>query len=161
MRQKNHLLPFILLNILISAMVTLVVLYIWDKNHQSNLPTATQITFPAEISNNPTLPATDKPLVEIQNVFGVGITDGEYVRMTRVGTGDLWLSGWTLSDEDGNIFTFPKLDFIEGSIDLYTRPGIDSAKALFWKLDKPVWRIGETATLKDPDGNIRATYLIR
>jgi hypothetical protein len=161
MRSKNRLYPFILFNILVSSVTTLLVLLIWDLTHPSKIPDIEQIPIAASSPALATLPPADEPLVKIENVFGVGIPESESVRIVRVGTGDLWITGWKLEDEDGNTFTFPQLNFVGGSIDVFTRPGANTPTALYWKLDKPVWRIGETVTLRDSEGTLRAKYIIR
>ena len=161
MGSKNRLYPFILLNVLVSAATTLLVLWIWDLTHPSRIAEIDQISIAASSPATATLPPADEPLVKIENVFGAGIPDGESVRIVRVGTGDLWITGWKLEDEDGNTFVFPQLNFINGSIDVFTRPGANTPTALYWKLDRPVWRIGETVTLKDSEGTLRAKYIIR
>jgi hypothetical protein len=149
------------LNILISAITTLLVLWIWDLTHQTDIPAIEQLSLAAPNAAGATLPPAAQPLIKIENVFGVGITESEMVRLVRVQSGDLWITGWKLEDEDGNIFTFPQLNFVEGSIEIFTRPGVNTPTALYWKLDRPVWRIGETVSLRDPEGTLRAEYLIR
>ena len=44
---------------------------------------------------------------------------------------------------------------------VYTRSGTDTPVRLYWGLDHAVWSIGETATLRDAEGNIRATLIVR
>lgn len=161
MRSKTRIYPYILLNVLVSALTTLLVLWIWDLTHKSEIPPIEQLPIAASSSALATLPPADETLVEIENVFGIGIPDSESVHLVRVGSGDLWVTGWKLEDEDGNVYTFPQLNFVGGSIDVFTRPGVNTPTALYWKLDKPVWRIGETVTLRDPEGTVRAKYLIR
>ncbi|MCC6147452.1 MAG: lamin tail domain-containing protein [Anaerolineaceae bacterium] len=161
MRAGRRLFPYILLNILVSAITTLLVLWIWDLTHQTDIPALEQLPIAATSIARVTLPPAAQPLIEIENVFGVGITESEMVRLVRVQSGDLWITGWKLEDEDGNSFVFPQLNFVEGSIDVFTRPGINAPTALYWKLNRPVWRIGETVSLRDPEGTLRAKYLIR
>ncbi|NPV77297.1 MAG: lamin tail domain-containing protein [Anaerolineae bacterium] len=161
MRARRRLVPYILLNIFISALTTLLVLWIWDLTHKTEIPSIEQLPVAASSAAMATLPPADQPLIEIENVFGVGIAESETVRLVRVQSGDLWLTGWKLEDEDGNAFVFPQLNFVNGSIDVFTRVGVNTPTALYWKLDRPVWRIGETVSLRDSDGVLRAKYLIR
>lgn len=161
MRARRRLVPYILLNILISALTTLLVLWIWDLTHKAEIPSIEQLPVAASSAAMATLPPADQPLIEIENVFGVGIAESETVRLARLQSGDLWLTGWKLEDEDGNTFVFPQLNFVNGSIDVFTRMGVNTPTSLYWKLDRPVWRIGETVSLRDPDGVLRAKYLIR
>lgn len=161
MRVRSRIVPYILLNILISALTTLLVLWIWDLTHKSEIPAIEQLPIAASSAAMATLPPSDQSLIEIENVFGVGIADSEVVRLVRVQPGDLWLTGWKLEDEDGNTFVFPQINFVKGNIDVFTRVGNNSPTALYWKLDRPVWRIGETLSLRDPEGVLRAKYLIQ
>jgi hypothetical protein len=43
---------------------------------------------------------------------------------------------------------------------LYTRSGANSVIELYWSLTESVWRSGDTATLLDMQGNLRASYTL-
>ncbi|MCJ7626001.1 MAG: lamin tail domain-containing protein [Anaerolineaceae bacterium] len=170
-RQKSPL-PYLLLNIFISALTTLLVLWLWTRSQDSNLPAkiplqndAGSITIqatPTQITQDPApLPPTDQLVVLIQNIFGVGDIENEVVVIQRVGDGGLSLNDWQLEDADGSVFTFNELVLNkDGSVQVYTRAGHDTVTELFWGLTNPIWQIGETAVIKDSQGNIRATYTI-
>jgi len=168
-------LPFIILNIIISAITTIIVMSLWNQSTPPiDYPTssftsntispadlvATLSTTP-EIPDEIDLPPLDIEIIKIENIFGVDDIDNEEIIIQRSGDGELWLDGWTLVDEDENVYSFPKLLLNkDGAVTLYTRDGIDSVVKLYWGLDQAVWQNGETATIIDPEGNIRATFQI-
>lgn len=122
---------------------------------------------PTEETGMPSL-STEKPRevsgageVQIENVVGAGDLASERVQLKRVGTGDLSLAGWQILDEDGDVFTFPQLNLFEsGAVNIYTKAGQDTVVDLYWGLNDPVWRSGETVVLLDNQGNVRATYRV-
>ncbi|MEA4906097.1 MAG: lamin tail domain-containing protein [Chloroflexi bacterium] len=174
MRSWKKLFPFILLNIIVSALTTLGVLWLWDSTQRANLPPVEPVTAAqtpgASLTGQPvsdpedasaTLPPLDEPVLQIQNVFGVGDLDTEVVRLRRLGEGALWLTGWQLQDEDGHTFTFPELLLNkDGAVEVYSRSGTDSVVALHWGQDAPIWRTGELVIVLDPQGSLRASYRI-
>lgn len=174
MKSWKSLVPFIILNIIISAATTMTVLWWWNHTKQAEVPSvgSTLDTTIAEISelqaaaihpqdDIPTPPPLDQPIIEIQNVFGAGDVQTEVVLLSRLGDGDLWLTGWQLLDEEDHVYAFPKLLLNrDGAVQLYTRPGPDTVIELFWGLQEPIWHTGETVTLQDSQGNLRASYQI-
>ena len=137
MRSFKRILPFILLNVIISAATTLAVLYWWDKTQRPVLPDPglfTKIAPQLSTMNPPsqtgsptnqvTLSAQNQTVIQIQNVFGVGDIENEVVQLKRAGSGDLWLTGWQLKDENGHAFTFPKLLLNkDGAVQVFTHSG--------------------------------------
>ncbi len=172
MRSWKRVLPFLLLNMLISAATTLTVLIVWDRTQRPVLPAAGGINpgqaQPAENTAQggiPPLQATLPPLEElvilIETVIGAGDLQNEAVALRRVGEGELQLTGWVLSNGRGAEYTFPGLLLNKnGSVRLYSREGSNSAMELFWDVNQPVWRAGDVVTLTDWQGNVRATYSI-
>ena len=169
-RRRKSPLPYLLLNIFVSALTTLVVLWLWTRAQEFPLiekpapletgfsyhPTPTQ-TLQASVP----IPPEDQIVVEIQNVFGVGDIENEVVILKRIGEDELWMNDWILKDEGNNVFTFNQLVMNkDGSIQIYTRAGHDTVTELFWGLEDPIWQTGETATLTDSKGIMRATYTI-
>ena len=160
MNTRKSWFPFLLINVVLSAVTTLLVLFLWDRLQ----PTA-QITLPtqpgAAASVSPTLPPIEQDVLQVQEVVGIGILQNEVVQIRRTGEGELNLSGWMLKDEDGHVFTFPALTLnTGGSVWVYSRTGSNSVIELFWNLDEAVWSNGETVSLYDPAGNLRAAYSI-
>jgi hypothetical protein len=96
--------------------------------------------------------------VSINAIIGAGDLTAEHVFITRGGTGELSLEGWQLVDENGNVYTFPQLILYQGgAVNVWTSAGSPTVIDLYWSLSQPVWTPGETATLRDAQGNIRAT----
>ena len=175
MRSWKRVLPFLILNVIISAATTLVVLVLWDRTqHPSLLPSSIDLPTiaqsvgqpangsPSEASTvQPTLPPVDQTVIRIDTVIGAGDVANEVIVFTRVGDSDLNLNGWKVRNGRGDEFTFPDLSLSKnGSIRLYTRSGTNTVIELFWGRDNAAWRSGDTAQLTDPQGNVRATYTI-
>jgi hypothetical protein len=163
----KRLLPYLLLNILISAATTLGVLWFWEQAHpeeptQARTSAGTPTEAPAPLAALPTLPASDETVVEIVSVFGAGDVQTEAVQIRRVGQGQLSLTGWSLQDANGNEFIFPNVNLqANGSqVDIYTRPGTNTVNQLYWGQTGSIWQSGEEAKLYDYEGNIRSTFQI-
>jgi hypothetical protein len=170
MKKTRRLVAFILINILVSAATTLAVLWSWERAHPSvTLPTsegAIMLTLQPALESAQmiqiTLPALDEATIEITSVVGTGDLEQEVVMLQRAGEGELMLDGWVLADEDGHNYTFERLSLYKGgAVQIYTRAGpSNSPIECFWGQDEPVWRTGETVSVLDPFGNLRASYVI-
>jgi hypothetical protein len=166
MNSWKRLLPFLALNILLSAGTTLLVLWVWDRAESSDLhettPVNVVITQATTLNTPEPLPPLGEPVIQIENIFGAGDLKTETVRLVRLGTDPIWLTGWKLTDQNGNAFTFPELGLLqEGAfVEVYTRAGHNTPFELYWNQNDAVWSSGETATLIDNKGNVRATYTI-
>jgi len=171
MNKRRTLWPYILLNILISAATTLLVLWLWDRAH-TPIPTPQTTPIPATITSQisqpsatavqtPALPPLNQPVIQVKNVFGQGDLQTEVVVLKRLGEGELWLTGWKLQNEKGETFVFPDLQMHkDAEIQIYSRTGVNSALALYWNRTAPAWNTGDLVTLLDYQGNIRASYRI-
>ncbi len=172
MNPWKRLLFYLCLNAIVSAVTTLTVLTIWDRNHQPGAAiqpvaqlaaTVTQqaaIQSPAAITPSPRVTG-ETGGVQIENVFGVGDLNTEVVILKRTGEGALWLTGWRLEDENNHRFVFPELMLNkDGAIKIYTKPGTNSAIELHWGIKEAVWSSGELVSLMDQNGTNRATYRI-
>jgi hypothetical protein len=167
MRSAPRSLPFIVLNIIISALVTLTVLFIWDKTHQVQTPPAVKTpSLPQAIVSGDCeaiLPSKSEEVIRITNVFGAGNLQEEQVTIQRVGDGELCLNGWKLTSEGAGSYDFPyhlRLYTGGATIAVYSRPGSDNALELFWGRTSPAWASGQKARIYDPSGNLRAEYTI-
>ena len=178
MRRRNrNLLLYLLLNVILSAVTTLTVLFLWDRAQpvsrldgliapggQAPLVASTLQTPFALPTPTVTLPPNDQPLIEIVNLIGAGDAQQEVVLLRRVGEGDLHMAGWQLQDQDGNRYEFPQQPelvlYKGGAVQVFTRTGADTATEVYWNRTAPVWRSGEQITLLDSAGNVRATYPI-
>ena len=97
---------------------------------------------------------------EIIEAEGLGDITAEAIRLQNLG-GTINISGWTLSDSDGNSLTFREtLLFPQGTIIIYTRSGTSTSDARFWDLDEAVWEANEDLTLSDALGRVLQTLQI-
>jgi hypothetical protein len=160
---------YLLINIIVSALTTLIVISIWNANHQdrigmSNLPTALpagEINLMDDDIPMPTLPALDEDTLEIKNVFATDDIQTEFIQVHMVGKGELWLTNWQISDGNKAAYTFPRLQLNNGgTVNIYSKLGVDSVTDLYWGQTEAIWKSGDTVLLLDPDGNIRAEYEI-
>jgi hypothetical protein len=170
MNHWRRIVPYLILNILVSAVTTLIVLTIWDRVQRPTLPAASgSVAEAPALTNIPgagtpqpqvTLPPLDEPVIRIETVIGAGDLATETVQLQRIGEGDLQLAGWRL-EGNGKTFVFPALTLNKrGSVRLNTRAGQSTVIELFWGLEEAAWRPGDTITLYDPAGNQRSTYTI-
>ena len=90
--------------------------------------------------------------VEIVRVLNPGDITAEQVEIQNLG-GQINLLGWTLTDGQGNVYTFPDVRLVPGSvIRISTRSGTNTPGFLYWNQNSPVWELGESATLADAAG---------
>jgi hypothetical protein len=165
MRSASRSLPFIVLNIIISALVTLTVLFIWDKTHQVQTPSAVKTpSLPQAIISGDcevVIPPKSEEVLRITNVFGAGNLQEEQVTIQRVGDGELCLKGWKLTTENNGAYEFPphlRLYTGGASIAVFSRPGSDNALELFWGRTTAAWETGKLTRIYDPSGNLRAEF---
>jgi hypothetical protein len=160
MTNKKALVYYIFLNILISALTTLSVLWIWDRLQLS----AGKYSPPIEtvVATEPApLPSMGQTVIKIDNVFGMANLQNEMVLFRRLGDGELWLTGWQMKDSHGHVYTFPRLLLNkDGAVQVYTRTGTDTAITLFWGLPQAVWNSGDTVVLYDSQGSLRTEFKI-
>jgi|GEM_PF-953067 len=98
--------------------------------------------------------------IEIVNVAGVGDITAEQVEIQNLG-GQLNLLGWQLSDEQGNVYTFPDVRLVQGSIlRIATRSGTNTPGFLYWNQNQAVWTLNERVTLSDAAGNVQAIFTV-
>ena len=94
-------------------------------------------------------------------MISAGDITSERVFLVRTGDGELSLAGWKLQDEDGRVFEFPQLAlYKDGAVNVWTTSGSPTVVDLYWGLQNPVWKSGETVTLRDARGRVHATYTI-
>lgn len=162
MDPRKRLSFYLLINVVVSALTTLVVLVIWSR-----------LTAPPPldgiINNAPSqqadsaapspVPGKYSGQLRISTIIGRGDVDNEHVLIEFVGDEDISLASWRLEDEDGNSYRFPALVLHSGgSVQLFSRQGEDGVTQLYWNLDESVWSEGEQASLIDPNGDEQASY---
>lgn len=108
-----------------------------------------------------TLPPTARSAqMEITTVTSAGDITAERVEIRNNGN-NVNLRGWTLSDANGNVYTFAERFLFERSvIFVYSGVGTDTAAALFWNRTQPVYEAGDVVTLKDADGRVQSTFRV-
>ncbi len=109
------------------------------------------------------LPSGGELRIEISEVLGVGQIDQERVVLTSLGDRLADMQGWTLSDDAGNVYTFPNFRlWAGGSVTVHTRIGPDGNPPanLYWGKLEPVWSPGEVVTLKDAAGVVISTAIV-
>jgi hypothetical protein len=147
---RRKLIYYLLLNVFVSACVTLSILYVYDSQHR---------TF-ASREDQPRVSESSAQF-EITAIIGAGMADSEMLLIRNAGQSPADLMGWQISDEDGNVYTFNALNLpASAAIQLRTSTGKDSVIDLYWGLSAPVWHSGKTATLLDPLGNVRSVYQV-
>jgi LysM repeat protein len=101
------------------------------------------------------LPSGGELRIEISEILGAGQVDQERVVLTSVGDQLADMRGWTLSDDEGNVYTFPNFRlWAGGSVTVHTRVGADGNPPanLYWGKLEPVWSAGEVVRLRDSQG---------
>ena len=163
MKDRQHWLPFLILNIFVSAAVTGAILFWYDRTYrQAVIPSAPiSASVPAEAPPAATLNPDAEILVDIVSVIGAETLDTEMVLVRYQGKGELNLAGWHLEDEDKNVFIFPQLTlYPEGAVQVHTMAGQNTVVDLYWGLRQSVWESGEKVALVDPQRTERATYKV-
>ncbi len=162
---RRRIFSYILLNIFISACVTGTILYWYDRNLKATSSPAafspqTQPQLVAADPGSSPSPSRDVP-IEIASVVGAGNLSAEVVIFHYLGEGQLDLTNWQLKDEDGNLYLFPAIILVnDGAVQVHTAVGTDTVVDLYWNLNAPVWKSGETASLYDSSGNLIAVYKV-
>jgi LysM repeat protein len=108
----------------------------------------------------PTLTPSGPMSVEIGQVLGSGDLAAEVVVIRNLG-GAVSLEGWTLSDTESNIFTFPAITlFADVQMRVHSTPGRSTPSDLYWGRETPAWNGGELITLRDRAGDTVDTYIV-
>ena len=109
------------------------------------------------------LPSEGELQIDVSEVVGVGQIDQERIVLTSVGDRRADMEGWTLSDQEGNVYTFPNFRlWAGGSVTVHTRIGTDGNPPanLYWGKLEPVWSPGEVVSLRDGQGAEIATAIV-
>jgi len=174
MKTKKSLLFYILLNVLISAATTLIVLLIWQATHPTpDVSITLQNPNSGSSEGNLTeaiLSETPQPTPEflqegldiiIQSVVGAGNLEMERIQILNQSDGPVNLSGWQLQNGQGQHFTFPVMILNQnGAVEVHSKAGTNTVIELYWQSDAPIWQSGDIVTLVDADGDVQATYQI-
>jgi hypothetical protein len=173
MNQAKKLLIYVVINIIVSAVTILAVLYLWETTRLKNLlidggSPGAEISQPAA-SEDP-VEETTNLLIEIGEVGGIGNLSTEYIRLIRPATdGDdtISLKDWQIKDENNHKYSILEQSGLaslelhsQGAVNIYTKAGDSNPIELYLGLKDPIWQPGETVTLLDPQGEVHDTYLI-
>jgi len=157
---RRNLVYYLLLNVFVSATVTIGILFWYDRNYRAVNQPAVQQSVSGDAAVSTVSPQTDIA-VKISSVVGAGTLNSEIVVVKFEGEGQLDLASWQLKDEKGNTFKFPKLIlYPNGAVQVHTITGTDTVIDLYWGLGDAVWSSGENARLFDAQGNLRAVYRV-
>jgi hypothetical protein len=149
---RRRMVFFLVLNVLISALVTISIILIDD--HFNAKPDCGTI-------ENSNTAATGGVKVDIISISSPGVLEKEVVFIQNNGTTASTLTGWVLKDNQEDAFTFPQVTLYPGgSILVHTGPGQDTASDLYWDLPEAVWKSGDLAALFDTQNIVRAFYRI-
>jgi hypothetical protein len=127
----------------------------------SDTPVPTRASTATAIADSLTSPTLTQGAVTITNIVNAGDVTAEGVEIRN--NGELVdLAGWTLTDADGNVFTFPNLFLFTGGVEMvYTRAGSNTPTSLFWSRDTAVWETNDVATLRDENGVVQSTFQVQ
>ena len=149
----KRVLPFLLLNIAISAVTMIIVLVIWQSFHKVPGP---------QVPESSALPSTTQPAlrsqgsytgdsIEILNVIGPGDLKFEAITLKNTGEAAVDLTGWSLRGSQGKRFTFPTFTvFPNGAFQVFSRSGVKKSLELYWGSTDALWQSGEAVVLYDP-----------
>ncbi|MCB0033489.1 MAG: lamin tail domain-containing protein [Anaerolineales bacterium] len=135
----------------------------------NGIPTAEPTAAPTETPDVAPSPIPTEPLdqgeviIEIREIIAAGVLTEEAVSIVNVGSRPVALQDWTLSDQDGHVYTFGQNTlFGDGAgIVVNTEAGQSSNLELYWGLEEPIWELGDTATLLDAEGTVQATFVVQ
>lgn len=123
----------------------------------SPTPVPTRASLPTPL---PSPTPSGPPLVEIGQVLGSGNLEAEVVIVRNRG-GRVSLEGWTLSDAEGNTFTFPALTLFEGAgVRVHSAAGTSTPTDLYWGRTTSAWSGGELIVLRNAAGEVVSTYIV-
>ncbi len=154
MKSPRRLLFYVILNICVSALVTGSILFLYNRYYQKDCSP----TLPIDTGGTPSSGSID---VAIISIAGAGALEDETTTVQNNGTSPLVLTGWTLKNNEGSMYTFPQLTLYPGgTVQLHTGTGEDTASDLYWQNTTAVWSSGELAALYDAQGIARAFYRV-
>lgn len=132
-----------------------------EESTESAIEATAEVTAePSQPTVTPTLtlaPTAINAQVQIVQVIGRGDVTAEGIEIRNNGQ-LVDMTGWTISDAQGNVYTFPtRRLFTGGQLTLFTRIGTDTAIANFWGRDTAVWGdAGDVVTLANAQGEVQA-----
>ncbi len=122
------------------------------------IPTSTRAPLPVITGTAST--ALGDFFVTIREIKSPGSLANEQVVLTNL-SGQVNMAGWTMTDGEGNKFTFPSLSLLSnGEVTVHTGQGTNTPTDLYWGQSEARWASGKVAYLRDPSGKLIATYQV-
>jgi LysM repeat protein len=125
-------------------------------------PAVPVATVPAMPTAVPTL--TPVPASDVRMTLEVLSPDDPVKEMVYIVNRGLYvrLTGWTLSNGRGAVYTFPDLGLggNGAAVNVHTGSGTNTATDLYWGRPATAWSTGDTATLQDAEGKVIVTYTV-
>jgi LysM repeat protein len=122
------------------------------------IPTSTRVSLPVITGTAST--ALGDYFVTIREIKAPGSLANEQVTLTNL-SGQVNMAGWTMTDGEGNQFTFPSLSLLsKGEVTVHTGRGANTPTDLYWGQTESRWASGKVAYLRDPSGKLIATYQV-
>ena len=154
MKSRRRLFSTLLINIFVSALVTGTVIFFYDRAHRAECNPSLPI-----VGTNPA--GNVDVNINISSVVGVGNLLDERMVIQNDGTEGIELTNWSLTDNKGLVYTFPRLILHPGAkVQVHSASGKDSPSDLYWGRIEPVWTSGELAALYDTQNIARAFYRV-
>ena len=150
---NKRLLVYLMINVAVSALTTLIVIVVWSRF---------ALSVPDFEGGQAATPGSQPSgQVRISTVIAVGDLANERVVIEHIGDRDLSLAGWRLRDENANEYRFPALVLHpDARVNVFSGQGADSSTDLYWGRSVAVWASGEQAELLDASGRQQAVYSV-
>jgi hypothetical protein len=86
--------------------------------------------------------------------------NAEWIKLTNRGDRAVSLSGWTITDEQDHVYTFPSSSLAaHASVRVHSGDGTDTASDRYWGSSTYIWNnSGDAATLRTASGQMVAEY---
>ena len=124
------------------------------------IPTSTRSPLPTIPVSGTAVTALGEYFVTIREIQSPGTLSAEQVILTNL-SGQVNMAGWTMTDGEGNKFTFPNLTLLSnGEATVHTGKGTNTPTDLYWGQAAALWSKGKVAYLRDPSGKLIATYQV-
>lgn len=124
------------------------------------IPTSTRSPLPTIPLTGTASTALGDFFVTVREIKSPGSLANEQVVLTNL-SGQVNMAGWTMTDGEGNKFTFPNLTLLSnGEVIVHTGSGTNTSTELYWGQPAARWTKGKVAYLRDPDGKLIATYQV-
>lgn len=131
------------------------------------IPSGEEVVDSAETAD----PATPTPIPTLQvgsSIFAItavnnpGDVATEQVVIANIGTEAVDLTGWSISDDLGDMYTFPYLLLFGGgaAVTLNTTAGDDAGLTFYWDREIPAWESGNVLIFRNPEGDISAEFIV-